>query len=138
MASANVELVRSIFAAWERGDFSSVDWVHPQIELAVIGGPETGVWQGLDEVAKGWGGWLGAFEEYRVEADGYRDLGGGIVLVLMRHCGRGKTSGLEVEKLDREGANVFWLLDGKVARLALYWSRERALVDLGLALEHRE
>jgi hypothetical protein len=40
-----------------------------------------------------------------------------------------------VEELDRQGANVFWLLDAKVARLALYWSRERALADLGLAPE---
>jgi ketosteroid isomerase-like protein len=39
-ASANIELVRSIYAAWERGDFGSAEWGHPEI------GPERGSWAG--------------------------------------------------------------------------------------------
>ena len=34
--SANVELVRSIHGAWERGDYSSAEWAHPHIELRLF------------------------------------------------------------------------------------------------------
>jgi ketosteroid isomerase-like protein len=72
--SANLDLVRSIYAAWGRGDFSGADWAHPEIEVVVADGPEKGTWTGHDGMAAGWRGFLGAWGDYRVAADDYREL----------------------------------------------------------------
>ena len=39
MSENNVEVVRSIYAAWERGDYSSTEWQHSEIEFVIADGP---------------------------------------------------------------------------------------------------
>ena len=123
-------------APWEDGDFSSAEWAHPEIEFVIAGGgPSPGSWTGLAGLAEGFRDWLSAWEEYRAEAEEYRELDGERVLVLIRHHARGKTSGLELGQMRAKGASLFHVGDGKVTKLVLYNDRERALADLGLAPE---
>jgi ketosteroid isomerase-like protein len=134
MASANLELVRSIYADWERGDFSSAEWAHAEIEYVMVGGPEPGSWKGLAGMAASHRGVLGAFEDFRIEAEEYKQLDDERVLVLDHSSGRGKTSGLEIGQMS-DAANLFHVRGGKVSRLVLYFDRKQAMTDLGLSPE---
>jgi hypothetical protein len=128
-------LVRSIYPAWKRGDFSSAEWAHPEIEFMFIGGPTPGSWKGLAGMAEGFRDFVSAWEGFRVEADEYRELDDERVLVLSHFSGRGKTSGLELGQMRTKGAELFQVRGGKVVKFVIHWQRERALTDLGLASE---
>jgi ketosteroid isomerase-like protein len=130
--SANLDLVRSIYAAWECGDFSHADWAHPEIEYVEVEGPAAGSWTGLVGMAEAMRGWLSAWEDCRVEADEYRELDDERVLVLAHWGGRGKTSGLDLGEMSTNVASLFHVCDGNVTKLVTYADRARALTDLGI------
>jgi ketosteroid isomerase-like protein len=135
MASANLDLVRSLFAAWEHGDLSSAEWAHPEIEFVIADGPIPGSYTGLAGLAEGYRDFLSAWEGFRVTADEYRELDDERVLVLVYWVGRGKTSGLELRQMRTKAASLFHVHGGKVTRLILYAEAENALADLGLPSE---
>ena len=130
--SANLDLVRSIYADWERGDYGSVEWAHPNIETVMADGPAPGRSSGVAGVADLWRNFLNAWEGYRAEAVEYRELDDERVLVLVRRSGRGKRSGVALEQIGSEGAALYHIRDGRVTRQVVYFDRDRALADLGL------
>ena len=129
--SANVELVRSIAVAWERGD-RGFEWADPAIEFVRVDGPEVGTWTGQERVAEVMRDIDSAWEDYRRVAEEYRELDDERVLVVHRRSGRGKTSGIEVAEIAERGAGVWHIHDGKVTRVVGYWDSDRAFADLGL------
>jgi ketosteroid isomerase-like protein len=131
--TGNLDLVRSIYADWERGDFSSTEWAHPEIEYVKVDGPDPGVSTGVAAMATVTRSWMSVWQDWRVGGEEYRDLDGERVLVLVRYSGRGKTSGMEIAQVRTTGATLFHVSGGKVTRLVFYLDRERALADLELA-----
>jgi len=129
-----VDLVRSIYADLERGDIGRVfqtasEWTHPEFELAIADGPLAGSFSGVAEAEESVYAMLGTWEEFRFEAEEYRELDDERVLVLEQRRGRGKGSGVETRT---KAAGVVHFRDGKASRLVMYWEREHALADLGL------
>jgi len=135
MASANLQLVRSIWADWERGDYRSSEWAHPEIEYVIADGPDLHSWTGLAGMAEGYRYFLSTWENFRSEVDEYRELDDERVLVLVQFSGSGKTSGVELAQLRTKGAKLFHVRDGQITRNIFYFDRERALAELGLAPE---
>ena len=113
MVSANVELVRAVYARWASGDFSSTDWAHPEIEYVnPPGAIEPGTRRGLaafsravESTLEGWESWQ--MEPERLEAFGDQ------VAAVVRYRARGRGSGVEVQ--GRESA-LWTIRDGKVVQ----------------------
>ena len=131
--SENLDLVRSIYADWERGDYTSTDWADPDIEFAFVDGPDPRSWKGLSGMARGWGEfqsmWARGFHADPIE---FRELTDEYVLVTVEFVGRAKGSDMDLSQVATRQATVLRIRDGKVVRLALYWDCDRALADLGL------
>jgi ketosteroid isomerase-like protein len=130
VTSANLDLVRSIYADWERGDYARADWADPEIEFVFADGPEPGSYQGLAGMAGAMRGWLSAWEDHRQQLEECRELDRERILVLHRFGASGKTSGVDLGQIGGDGAALFHVGDGKVTRIIVYWDRERALTDL--------
>jgi ketosteroid isomerase-like protein len=135
MVSANLDLVHSIFANWERGDFHSSEWAEPEIEYVIADGPTPGRWSGLTGMREGGRTFLSAWEDWSARPEEYRELDDERVLVLCDPRGRGKTSGVELQTARAKAATLLRIRSGKVVALTWYFDRDRALADLGIVSE---
>jgi ketosteroid isomerase-like protein len=135
MTSENLDPVRSIYAAWERRDYASAKWAQRDVELVIADGPTPGRWRGAAGLTQEWRDFLGAWEDFRVRAQEFRELDGERVLALVHFNGRGKSSGVEVGQVSASGVSLFHIRDSKVTQQVFYFDRQRALADLGLAPE---
>ena len=111
MSDENVELIRRIYARWERGDFAK-EFFDPRVEYVRVGAEGvggSGEWHGVDEMWRASGEWFQSFEDIKIESERFVDLGAR-VLVISRVTGRGRRSGLDVEY---EIGHVFTIGNGE-------------------------
>jgi ketosteroid isomerase-like protein len=113
---ANEELVRMM---WEGYFHADAAWVLAEDDHTGLAGE----YHGPDEFRRGLGEYLEAWETYLWIPE--RFIGADdVVVVLARERGRSATAGVE---MDHEAATVWWIRDGRVARVEAYQHHDKAL-----------
>jgi ketosteroid isomerase-like protein len=131
MSEENVELVRSVYTAWNRGDrATALGFADPEIVIDAsrrVFNPTTYV--GLEGARRLFADMDEVWEQFHTELDELLDADDRVV-VIGRLIGTGKASGVEVEQ---PVAGVWTVRDGRIVRGELgYTDRREALEAAGL------
>ena len=132
MSQGNIEIVREVFAAFDRGDIEAVlrccdeDIVITQpAEVPGINLQQ----RGHQGVLEAFAIWPEQWDDFRVEVVGLTAVTADKVIANIRTLGRGKQSGIEV---DMEFSFVFTLRDEKIIEWKLFLREDQALEAAGL------
>ena len=135
MSQENVDLVRRVIEAHDRGDFASVfgsydSGIEWHVVRVVVGGSDfEPVYHGHEGVRAFWRQWFAAWETARFEYEEFIDAGDTVVTILSQRV-RGRTSGIELD-WDSYGQN--WTVqNGKIVRVEFFPTRAEALEAAGL------
>jgi ketosteroid isomerase-like protein len=133
VSQENVEIVKRVMDAFNRRDMDAAfdEVLAPDFELfpALVGAVEGGSFRGREGLTAYIKVLSEAWEEVRLCADEFRDLGDS-VLVLGRAEGRGRGSGIEV---DAPLATIYDCRDNKIWRSRNYLDHGEGLRAAGLA-----
>jgi ketosteroid isomerase-like protein len=133
MSDQNVDALRPIYAEWSRGNWrprfdvysDEMEWGWSEEFPGLEGvGPDP---QGAERSTR-LRQWLREWDDWRCEAERFVAEDDWVV-ALTRYHGRGKESGATVDTI---GAHVWRFRGGKVVRLEIFSSRDRALEAAGI------
>jgi uncharacterized protein len=129
MSRENVEIVRAMYDAFDRGDADgALAYFDPGVVVDASHRVDGRVGRGHEELVAILGEWMGTWDEWREEVEVIRDAGDR-VLVISTQRGRGKGSGAE-------WANRFGMLyeiqGDKISRWTIYDDSHAALEAAGL------
>jgi ketosteroid isomerase-like protein len=130
MSQENVEIVRALNDAFNRGDAATAgQWIDPEIEVETWTalGAEA-VYRGIDGILRLTATFWESFDDPRSEIEDCIPAGDDVVIAI-RYFGRGKASDIEV---NMTGAQVLTLRNGKVVRWRIFQSMAEALEAAGL------
>ena len=131
MSQENVDALRPVYEEWRRGNFRprfdiydrDMEWGWSE-EFPDSGGVSRDPQLRSERLMR----WLSSWRDWQVEAEEYITRGE-FVVAFVRYTGSGKESRVDV---DVQGAHVWKMRDGKVVRLEIFSSREKALEAAGL------
>ena len=134
MSQENVEIVRQHIEAWSAEEATlALSFLDPYIVMDVS---RVGVWAvdealyGPEAVAEHFRRYAGTFEDYRWAVHRLTDLGSGAILAVATETGRGKGSGVPVQ---RSFAVLYTVVDGKIVRITFFHDEPEALEAAGLS-----
>jgi ketosteroid isomerase-like protein len=129
MSEQNVEIVRSTYESFDRGD---IDAVLSNADPALVtyrADPEAATWHGPDGFLQAMADWTEGFDQFRARAEEFIDAGDRVI-VRVHQWALGQSNGAPVEA-------DFWfvhsLTGGKVTRLDIFASKGPALEAAGLS-----
>ena len=130
MSQENLEVVRLCCDAFRRGDYeSALDALDPAIEYDLTHFPDGRIYHGREGVREAFRIWLGTWENYRQYHDEFIDAGDRVVVSVREH-GRGKGSGIELE---RATFGIWTLRGGRAIRIEFRATKDEALEAVGLS-----
>jgi ketosteroid isomerase-like protein len=127
-AERDLALLHGMLEKWGQGEFWDAE-PYAEDVVFVRSGPDGGEYHGIEGLTAAWRDFLGAWEDFRIQAEGVVSGEAGMYVLLLRLQGRGKVSGVSI---DAEVANVIRMQEGRVVRLEMWWDREGALSSAGV------
>jgi ketosteroid isomerase-like protein len=129
MPTSNIDVVRAVVSAFNRGDLDTAmelctddvvfDWSRRMLDGEVLNGHE--------ELRRFMAGIREIFDEVHIPDEELTDLGDGVVLLVGAARFKGHVSGLDVQA---HAANLWTVRDGKVSHFRFYQTKEDALADV--------
>ena len=133
MESANAQIVRRLYADWERGEFGrGEEEFDPDVEFEIDGAVTMGSGmrsRGFTELGPTWREYLADWSNFHTGGiEELRESGDTILVLTTLHL-RGRASGIEIEEL--QAGAIFTFREGRVVRLRLV-RRDKAMDAAGL------
>ena len=132
MSQENVELVRSLYAAWNRRDVEEwLSFLAPDIVFRPVPTfTDSQERRGLDAMRRWMAEWSEVWaDDHTTQAESIREYGDAVI-ALLRFTGHARASGVEVAGGTFE---VFRFRDGKIASVEDFTDHAEALEAVGLA-----
>jgi ketosteroid isomerase-like protein len=131
MSQENVEIVRRLYAEWERGNFRATEGLDPNIRMVWAASTPDGEAEsvGLEQVAEAMKRWLEPFDRLVLKAERIIEAGD-LVVVISDWRGSGKGSGIETTW--RLGT-VWTFQNGQAVGAVAYETPGAALEAVGLS-----